>query len=301
MHRLLLTRCAWVPPAGAGGNTLNSSGAEADLFPVIPSTSMRLWAGGIVAAVALLASPAAATTVVYSQATSGNIYSYDTVSGTTTLLMDQTVVFDDGSANVDALWVDSTMTTFVFSVANTELIGGVSYGDEDLITYDTTTGTASLYLDLTSVLGASKDVNAVYVLANGDVLLSTTTGASIGALSFGSQDIVEYNPSTGTASLYFDGTAVLGKNANVDAVQVGPSGQIVFSTASNLKLGGTTYNKNDLLAYDPISGTVSLYLDTSTLLGGVGNVNGIYVPEPDTALLMVSGTLGLLFLGRRRT
>lgn len=254
----------------------------------------------LVAAFVLLAVQAGATTVIYSTNTSGNVYSYDTVSGSTTLLMDETLVFDDGSANVDALWVDSATGNFVFSVTNTELIGGVAYADEDLLLYDRSSGVASLYLDLTSVLGAPEDVDAVFVLPNGHILLSTTTGASIGGLSFADEDVVEYDPLSGTATLYFDGTSVLGGSEDIDAVQIGPSGQLLFSTTTNVTVGGTTYNRNDLLAYDASSGTVSLYLDVSSVLGGVGNVNGIYLPEPGIALLLGAGVAGLLLLGRVR-
>ena len=69
------------------------------------------------------------------------------------------------------------------------------------------------------MFSASEEIDAVHVLDNGNIILSTVGAATLGGLSFSDGDLVEYNPTTDIATLYFD-EGLFGNNADVDAVYV---------------------------------------------------------------------------------
>jgi hypothetical protein len=76
-----------------------------------------------------------------------------------------------------------------------------------------------------------------------------------------------------------------------------------LSTQASVTLGGT-----NVLASASFGGMVTLVspLRINTGALGVGNLPGaftkkfVFVPEPGTALLLVSGAAGLIFIGRKR-
>ena len=122
-------------------------------------------------------------------------------------------------------------------------VGGVSFSDEDILTFDPATGAWAMFLDGSDVglSGAgARDVDPFSVLDDGSVLLSIVAGSTlpdVGAVD--DSDIVPFVPtSTGTATagsfeLYFDGSDV-GLTANgedVDAISVLPGGDLVISTS----------------------------------------------------------------------
>jgi hypothetical protein len=262
------------------------------------STRIRRLALTLIAALALFAAPAVAVPVNYSVAGSGDITTYDTLGGGSSTRLSLP------SADVDALWVDTGFDRFVFSVAQNDVIGGVSYQDEDLILWDETTGTASLFHDFSSVFVGNEDINALHVLANGNYLISTTNTAVINGYTIEAEDIVEYNPLTfQVVQTVFDGSAIIGASEVIDGVQITPSGRFVISTTNNFSLlsGGPTYDNDDVVVYSPAGGgSLSLYLDVGALTGNNTNLNTFHVPEPRFALLFL-GLLGLAVAGRPRS
>lgn len=266
-----------------------------------PQSTRRLrLALTLIFALALFAAPALAVPVNYSIAGSGDLTTYDTLTaGSTTRL-------SLPSADIDALWVDTGLDRFVFSVAQNEIIGGVTYQDEDLILWDENTGTASLFHDFTGVFTGNEDIDALHVLANGNFLISTTNTSVINGYTIEAEDVVEYNPflgPTGTViGTVFDGSAVVGAAENVDGLQILPSGRLVLSMANDFSLlsGGPTYDNDDVVIYDPSGPTLTLWLDVGALTGNNTNLTTFHVPEPRFALLAL-GLLGLAAAGRRRS
>ena len=59
------------------------------------------------------------------------------------------------------------------------------------------------------------------------IILSTNNTETLGGLTFDEDDLAEYNPTTGTATLYFDGT-LFGGAADIDAAHVLDTGNIVL-------------------------------------------------------------------------
>ncbi|MEC9372669.1 MAG: hypothetical protein VYC34_02455 [Planctomycetota bacterium] len=93
----------------------------------------------------------------------------------------------------------------VLSTLEDNTLGGLSYTDGDLIGYDTMTGLASLLIAEADLFDdGDGDIDAVHALETGNYVISFATDTeSISGTMFRDGDLVEYNPFTDTASLYF--------------------------------------------------------------------------------------------------
>lgn len=197
-------------------------------------------------------------------------------------------------------------TVLYFSLSIDNIIDGVEYDKDDIVKYDTTSGDSSLFFDGDSVFKSDReDIDAFYIFPNGDLLLSTTRGADIGALSFKDEDLVRVNPLTKTASLFFDGSAVFDKNEDLHAVDLLPDGKIVFGSTSGA-IDGLEFNQKDLVLYDPSTGDASIYFEGEDHFGGKkGAIKGLDI-LPDGRLVMIvwgdsgrQAKLGGAEIGRR--
>ncbi|MCB8939829.1 MAG: proprotein convertase P-domain-containing protein [Ardenticatenaceae bacterium] len=145
-------------------------------------------------------------------------------------------------------------------------VGGVSFADEDILAYNTTTGTWSLFMDGSDVgLGGSsaQDTAAFSFLPDGSILLSFVSPTSItGIGSVDDSDIVRFIPTStgsntaGTFEFYFDGSDVgLTQNSeDIDAVSVLSDGRLVISTAGSASVPGVSgIQDEDLIIFTPTS------------------------------------------------
>lgn len=140
----------------------------------------------------------------------------------------------------------------------------------------------SFYLD-GSDLGLDQDgedIDAVEILPDGRLLLSTTGAFSIPGLSGEDVDLIVFTPTSlgehtaGTLAMHFDGSDV-GLSGNtgedVDAVAVTISGAILLSTTGDFFVPGVSGANEDVLGFTPTSlgpltaGSYTLFLDLSTL------------------------------------
>lgn len=111
-------------------------------------------------------------------------------------------------------------STIILSTTGGATLGGLTFQDEDLVEYNLLTDTATLFFDGTTLLGSSADIDAVFIRSNGNIVLSTSSTATLGGLTFGDEDLAEYNPATDTATLFFDGIALFGGSEDIDAVHL---------------------------------------------------------------------------------
>ncbi len=183
--------------------------------------------------------------------------------------------------------------TVILSTDNAAVLGGLSFTDIDLVNYDPLADFASLELEgaLTSL---SRDIDAVHVFDNGNILLSTKDDATLGGLSFEGADLVEYDPAKDTATMYFDGSLHF-KTANEDisSVHVLGNGNLVLSTENEATLGSVTFGNRDLVEYNPSTTEASLYLDgDSTTLSQA--ISAVHILENGNILMAAKGnaTLG---------
>ena len=188
----------------------------------------------------------------------------------------------------------SSAQNLIISTDQTETLGSLTFSDGSLAEYNATLNSASLYFN-ENLFSANEDINAVHVLANGVIILSTTGNATLGGLSFGDDDLVAYDPSTDTATLYFDGGANFSNgNEDIDAVHILDDGRIILSTTGNARLGGLNFGDDDLVAYDPVTKTASLYFDGGNLFSNTNeDIDGVYIMSNGHILLSTTGSATL--------
>lgn len=204
--------------------------------------------------------------------------------GAAALFTDGSEIFT-GDEDIDAFHILSG-GSILFSTTSDAEIGGLSFADEDVVAYDADLGTASLYFDGSAVLADDEDIDAICVLDNGNLLLSTMDDASIGGLSFNDEDLVEYNPATGTATLYFDGSAVFTDDEDLDAVTVLYGGHIVLSTEDAAAIGSLSFGAGDMVDYDPVAGTAALVFSGNARFADPDeNIDAAYIDEGGVKLV----------------
>ena len=137
----------------------------------------------------------------------------------------------------------------IISSSGSEILGGLHFKDGDMVEYNPVTNTASLLFSET-LFSNDEDIDALSVLANGNIVFSTEEEETLSGLHFNDGDLVEYNPVTNTASLLFSET-LFSSDTDIDAASVLANGNIVLSTQSTAQLGGLRFNDGDLIEYNP--------------------------------------------------
>lgn len=229
-----------------------------------------------------------------------DLVAYDIGTDTTTVPI--LFVGDDEfkfGENIDAVHVIDSQN-ILLSTQNGAQLGAaeVDIGNGDVVSYNLLTEVVTVVFS-ESLLGAG-DVNAASLLANGNLVISTTTGESLpGVGAFGPGDLVEWDGSTGTK--IFDGQALFGGIEDIDAVHVLADGSIVLSTDNDATLGGLSFDEATLVLYDPLTGNASPYQGfDSNVFGEAANIDAVFVPEPSTFSLIALGLLIPIATTRRR-
>ena len=148
-------------------------------------------------------------------------------------------------------------------------VGGVTFADEDILSYDNATNQWSMYFDGSDV-GITGDVNAFALMPDGSILLSLdapTTLAGVGTVD--DSDITRFTPSSlgtntsGTFSSYFVGAnyGLTTSGEDIDAIDFAPDGRLVISTVGSYSVPGVSGNDEDLIAWNGTNW--SLYFDGS--------------------------------------
>ncbi len=211
---------------------------------------------------------------------------------------------DVGAASfkLDAFTILSP-TEILVSFTGAGTVGGVAMDDSDVLKFTatslgaTTAGSFSMYFDASDVgLSTSdEDVDAIELLPNGHLLVSTTGAFSVPGLSGLDEDVLEFTPTTlgattaGTWGMYFDGSDVgLATNSDedVDAVAVDGSGRIYLSTVGPFGVTGVSGEDEDVFVFTPSSlgGTTAgtfgpgLFFDGSLFGLDANDVKAIDVP-----------------------
>ncbi len=173
--------------------------------------------------------------------------------------------------------------------------GGVSFNDEDVLSYDTGSGDWAMVFDGSDV-GLTGDVDAFAFLPDGSLLLSIDVATNLGGISVDDSDIVQFTPTAlgantaGSFSLYFDGSDVnlSDSNEDIDALYVRDDGSLILSFIGDYNVSGASGNDEDLVMFTPTSlgantaGTWSLHFDGSDV--GLGDsssedTNGVWIDE----------------------
>ncbi len=113
-------------------------------------------------------------------------------------------------------------------------IGSLEFGDGDLVECDPASGMATLLFSEYLFNSHNENIDAVHVLGNGHIVLSTVADAGLPGLnSFEDEDLVEWDPVGQTASMFFEGDLWFTHDEDVDAAFIPEP-----TTLSLLVLGG---------------------------------------------------------------
>lgn len=192
--------------------------------------------------------------------------------------------------------------TLLLSFMQPLTIAGVGkVDDSDIVQFNatslgnTTAGSFSLYFDGSDVglANASEDIDALDLLPNGRLLISTIGAYAVPGANGKGDDVLSFAPSglgasTGGAwSLYFDGSDVgIKPTSNVDGISVAADGRIYLSTAENFSLAGGPVADEDVFQCAPLSLGAStscnfastLYFDGSNWGLAADDIDAIQIP-----------------------
>ena len=282
--------------------TRRSSALQRQGLNLIKKYIMTLAAMMVLGAVA--AGPVKATIILSTESSEtlgglsfgdGDLASYDPTTDTATLLFSEALFGDN--EDIDAVHILDN-GNIILSTGSGALLGGLSFGDGDLVEYNPLTDVAVLYFS-EALFGSDENIDAVHILDNGNIILSTADGATLGGLSFTSGGLIEYNPATNIGVLFFDG-ALFDGSENIDAVHILDNGNIILSTAGAATLGGLTFQNGDLIEYNPTTDIATLYFSES-LFSSNANIDAVYVTSiPEPATIAMFGFGGLILICQRR-
>ncbi|MCP4407362.1 MAG: hypothetical protein GY807_06300, partial [Gammaproteobacteria bacterium] len=183
-------------------------------------------------------------------------------------------------------------------------VGGVDFDDDDILSFNTSTGMWSMFFDGSDVgLDANgQEINAFHIDVDGSVLLSLgTVGAIPDVGSVDDYDIVRFIPTStgdttaGSYELYFNGEdfGLDTASEDIDAIGFAPDGRLVVSTRGSYSAGGISGGDEDLILFD--SGLWELYFDGSSVALDVSteDVNGTSIDSNGDVYLSVSGVFNV--------
>jgi hypothetical protein len=167
-----------------------------------------------------------------------------------------------------------------------------------------TSGTLALYFDGSDVgldLDA-EDIDAVSRLGNGTLVVSTTGNGSVPNVSFKDESLLAFAPTStgantsGTWSLYFDGTAVqlnTASSEDVNGAWIDPvNGEIYLTTIGTFQVPNVSGDGADIFVCKPASSSTpvnncsySLYWDGSASGFGGEIADAIYIIGDGSTLL----------------
>ncbi len=213
--------------------------------------------------------------------TDGSLAEYDPIANSSTLYFNENLF--SGNEDINAVHVLANGIIILSTTGNATL-GGLSFGDDDLIAYDPSNNTATLYFDGGALFSNPwEDIDAVYVRDNGNIILSTIGNATLGGLSFSDGDLIEYIPSTDSASLFFDESEFSG-GVDIDGVHILANGNILLSTDATESLYGlNNFEDGSIIEVNTSTNSATLYFDENLFSGGA-DINALTLP-PTVATL----------------
>jgi len=190
--------------------------------------------------------------------------------------------------------------------------GGVSFADEDILTFNTASGVWAMFFDGSDVGVGGADLDAFDLQSDGSLLLSFENSLTItGVGTAQDEDIVRFTPTStgsttaGSFAMVFDGSDVGladSSNEDVDAFALLADGRLVVSTLGSFAVTGASGGDEDLIAFTPTSlgsttsGTWALYFDGSDVGLNDSNsedVNGTWISPSGPIYLTTVGAFAV--------
>ncbi len=239
-----------------------------------------------------------------------DILLYNKTSGAYSLYFDGSDVGLGANNNQDIdafdLRADGSILLSIIGDTTLPVIGAVD--DSDIVRFiptqlgTTTAGTFELYFDGSDVglTTTAEDVDALNVLNDGSIILSTAGNHSVTGVSGNDEDLLRFVPTStgattsGTWSIYFDGSDVGLNNATseqVNAVWVHPNGNLYLSSFGAFAVTGVTGDGSDI--YICGLGTLGANTTCNFSLYFDGSVSGFSGQVTDGIEVVPSATLAV--------
>ncbi|MCF7957540.1 MAG: PEP-CTERM sorting domain-containing protein [Phycisphaerae bacterium] len=154
-------------------------------------------------------------------------------------------------------------TTYFISTSQRARLCGISFDDDEIISYRPKDNSSYLFL-CDTLLEYDHGIDALHIQRSGTLILSSRSAGRLGNLNFHPGDLVEYNPLSGSARIVlshkvFSGHAPVDSavkadfdpGVNINALFVRDNGHIILSAADNFILAQKAFTAGDLVEYDP--------------------------------------------------
>lgn len=184
---------------------------------------------------------------------------------------------------------------------------GTTFDDGDLVEINPTSGTFVGTVFTDSIWdNAGADISGVSVLPNGNYLLSVLSDNAIGGTAFTDGDVIEYNATSGTASLFLSEAALFDDgDGEVYGIHYFADGRLLLTASGDESVSGTLFRDGDAFLYNPADDSASLVFSQDLFSSSGPNswdINALYfegaIPTPGGVALV--GLAGLAGLRRRR-
>lgn len=235
-----------------------------------------------------------------------DILAFDTMTATWSIFLDGSDVglSGAGARDVDAFTIldDGSVLLSIVSASTLPDVGAID--DSDIVRFvptstgASTAGTFEMYFDGSDVSLTSngEDVDSIAVLANGDLLLSTTGSPSVPGLSgLADEDLIRFTPtSLGSATAgawerYFDGSDVALNNSgseDVHGAAVAGNGDMYLTTRGTFAVAGVAGSGSEVftclghsIGAATSCGSHTLFFDGAANGFGSEVVDGIHVVD----------------------
>ena len=207
--------------------------------------------------------------------------------------------------------VQDQASVIYLSSTTSGTVDGIAFKDEDILAFDTTNGSWSMYFDGSDVglEAGSQEISALHINSDGSILLSLGAAGTIPDVgSVDDFDILRFIPSSlgdntaGTYELYFDGEDVGLTGEDIDAIGFAPDGRLVISLRGSFDVGGVSGRDEDLLIFtatslgSTTSGTWDLYFDGSDVAldtASSEDVNATWIDSNGDIYMSVKGAFSV--------
>lgn len=199
-------------------------------------------------------------------------------------------LFSPALASATALYISHSGT-------QSQTLGEVTVDNEDVVRFDTETGKAEMVFDGSSFFDNDENVDAVDLLSNGNLLISTAANASIGG---GSQpisdgDLIEIDISGTSPSfvqIFFSSTNLYTTEEALDGFSLGSANKGFSTTAGASIANSTNFDDGDVIEFDlsSPSTTASLYFDDDASFASSGDIDALSVLSVDAVAISTVGT-----------